>query len=441
MSNQSMRLIVTSDEDKLVYHNPVRIPDGTECVKIAYDYFPEKTDRGRNEIDLALACGGKDIGTRGSDVKFIEVSAFYSTDGFVRVRPEGVWDILLIRGKIFTPEVEVRLEIEFVPAKRRYYRGDTHAHTVNSDGNRTTENLLKKARSKGLEYLMITDHNRPAVYGLPAVKGITAVPGVETTYYKGHANFWGTEKPYDGSFALNTLEEWRKLRDEARSNGAVICVNHPFCSMCPWRWELDADDFDAVEVLNGPARLDTQKATEWWEERIKEGKRLTPVGGSDFHRNYFVVCTLGMPTTYVYSESRSFEDILKAIKEGRTAVSVSGRHGLIEIRCGAAAVGDTVCFTGKESVEVSVKKLKRGERLVIIGGGEIIYEHTAKRTGGFSVSVTPVKPGAVYAKIMNRYRGLRRLLFDIVLSVMLPAQAFKKHGEFTFALTAPIWFK
>lgn len=434
-------IVVVNDESKLVYHNPVVIPPGTERVFVRYSYSPEYGEGGRNEIDLALATSGKDVGTRGSDVWSVEISESYSTDGFIRIKPEGVWDIMIIRSKLFSPEIKVSFEVGFEPAVRRYYKGDTHAHTVNSDGKLTAEALLKKARKKGLEYLMVTDHNRPAVYGLPAIKGVTAVPGVETTYFKGHANFWGAEHPYNTSFALNTLEEWRRLRDEARSRGAIICVNHPFCSMCPWRWELNADDFDAVEVLNGPARDDTQKAVEWWEAQIKEGKRLTPVGGSDYHRNYFVVSTLGIPVTYVYSRSGAASDILRAVKEGRTAVAVSSKHGLIEIKCGDAVVGDKAEFTGKDKVDVSVKKLRRGERLVIMNGGEILFEHAAKRTGDYRVSVTPLKPGAVYAKIMNRYRGLKRLLFDIVLSVMLPAQAFKKHGEYVFALTAPIWFE
>lgn len=442
MEKIRMQVSVINDESKLVYHNPIVIPPSTERVFVGYSYSPEYGDEGaRNEIDLALAASGKDIGTRGSDVWNVEVSESYSTDGFIRIKPEGVWDVMIIRGKLFSPEIKVVLEIGFEPAVRRYYKGDTHAHTVNSDGKLTQEALLKKAKKKGLEYLMVTDHNRPAVYGLPAVKGVTAIPGVETTYFKGHANFWGAEKPYEKSFALNTLEEWRRLRDEARSNGAIICVNHPFCSMCPWRWELDPDDFDAVEVLNGPARDDTQKAVEWWEARIKEGKRLVPVGGSDYHRNYFVVSTLGIPVTYVYSRSGAASDILEAVKEGRTAVSVSMRHGLIDLKCGDAVVGDTLKFTGKDEVKISVRKLKRGERLVVINGGEILFEHTAKRTGDYSVSVTPVKAGAVYAKIVNRYRGVKRLLFDIVLSVMLPSQAFKKHGEYVFALSAPIWFE
>ena len=143
MEKIRMQVSVINDESKLVYHNPIVIPPSTERVCVGYSYSPEYGDEGaRNEIDLALAASGKDIGTRGSDVWNVEVSESYSTDGFIRIKPEGVWDVMIIRGKLFSPEIKVVLEIGFEPAVRRYYKGDTHAHTVNSDGKLTQDALL-----------------------------------------------------------------------------------------------------------------------------------------------------------------------------------------------------------------------------------------------------------------------------------------------------------
>lgn len=48
--------------------------------------------------------------------------------------------------------------------------------------------------------------------------------------------------------------------------------------------------------------------------------------------------------------------------------------------------------------------------------------------------------GAFYAEVMSRYRGIKRVLFDILLTFMLPEDAFKRHPDFIFALTAPIYF-
>ena len=41
---------------------------------------------------------------------------------------------------------------------------DLHIHTTNSDGEFTTEEILKKAQEKGLEIIAITDHDNINAY-------------------------------------------------------------------------------------------------------------------------------------------------------------------------------------------------------------------------------------------------------------------------------------
>ena len=41
---------------------------------------------------------------------------------------------------------------------------DLHIHTVNSDGEFTTEEILKKAQSRNLAMVSITDHNSVSAY-------------------------------------------------------------------------------------------------------------------------------------------------------------------------------------------------------------------------------------------------------------------------------------
>lgn len=440
MSEITLSVTVKKSDNKLFYHKSVDIPYNTERVNVSYTYSPAACAGGRNEIDIAVACASGDVGTRGSDVKHFTVGPDYSTDGFIRVKPEGTWDIIIGRGKLFSEEIDVEVKLEFIPAKRRYYAGDTHSHTVNSDGKYTYKKLFDMAARKGLEYLIVTDHNRPAIYGLPAKKGLTVIPGVETTIYMGHANIWGADRPYSGTFATDDLEKWRALKEEAKAGGAVVSVNHPFCSKCPWRWELDPDDFDSVEVMTGPPRDDTQKAVDWWKSLVMSGRHITAVGGSDYHKNYVVVNLLGVPTTYVYSASRAGSDILRAIKEGRTSIVTSKKRGFIDVRCGSAVVGDEVPFDGKNEVAVTVKNLKRKDTLVVYDGKGVLYEHTARKSGDLSVKVTPRAKGPVFAEVKSRYRGIMSLAYNVILLFMLPEQAFKKHKDYAFSLCSPIWF-
>ena len=43
--------------------------------------------------------------------------------------------------------------------KRIWLKGDTHLHTTNSDGIRTPEQLIGDCKKRGLDWIIITDHN------------------------------------------------------------------------------------------------------------------------------------------------------------------------------------------------------------------------------------------------------------------------------------------
>lgn len=447
MDRTEFKITITPDGPTF-YRHKIEIPSDVLRVEFEYEYYPERGKGGKNEIDFALTGKSeslmdaeRDIGTRGSAVRKIVVSEAYSTAGFDRVAPSEIAAAVIGRGRLYSDAVEVTVRWKFIKKQRRYYAGDPHVHSINSDGRLTYERLLKKAKRKGLEFICVTDHNRTVIGELPAVEGLTAIEGVEVTLYNGHANFLGVARPYDESFSVENVADWRRLAAQARERGAVIVLNHPFCKRCPWRWELSAEDFDGVEVLNGPPREDNLNSAEWWKKQLPV-KRLTPLGGSDYHRDYFVVSTLGMPTTFVLANSSEKKDILEGIKEGRTAVASSKKRGAIEMRVGNYTVGDEVPFSGNDTdtVTVRVPYIKKGEILRITDGKGVLKVVVASRTGELVTEVAPRGKGALYAEVMSRYRGIKRVLFDILLTFMLPEDAFKRHPDFIFALTAPIYF-
>lgn len=437
------KLVIKKSDNRLYYHNRIEIPKDTDRVIVRYNYYPVKIpDREwENEIDLVLIDADGDIGTRGHAVKEVEISEYYAPTGYEPRKPQGTWDVVFGAGRMISDEVTVEFELEFIGKERRFYAGDTHCHTNNSDGSFTYEEIADKAVKKGLEFLIMTDHNRTVIGNLPMRKGLTMIYGVELTYPTGHSNLWGVHKPYSGSFVAETLDEWKQKRDEARRNGALVSINHPLCTKCPWKWTLKGLDEDCVEVWNGVMRPDNQRCIEWWHSRLAEGEKLPMVGGSDYHRDYVVTDFLGNPVTYVLAESRSPEDILKAIKEGRTSVSDKIGDTFIDMTCGDARLGDTVPFTGSEKVKVSVKKLRRNHTLYIKDAEGVMYEYTAKKTGDFEIEVPVRAKGFVRAEVKTKYKGLKLLALNLGLLLMMRDQAFKPMPDFTYALTAPIYFE
>ena len=58
------------------------------------------------------------------------------------------------------------------PAAGRWFKGNTHTHTVNSDGDSTPDEVVRWYREHGYNFLVLTDHNY-----LTASTGLNAVHG------------------------------------------------------------------------------------------------------------------------------------------------------------------------------------------------------------------------------------------------------------------------
>ncbi len=322
----------------------------------------------------------------------------------------------------------------------KWYKGVTHSHTTASDGGLTTGELIALAKKTGLDYLIITDHNKNCEE-LPEVKGLTVIYGAEMTYHGGHANVWGVRQAVD-DFACECYEEWIDKKSEAQRRGALVCMNHPWCVKCPWRWEKDISQFDALEVWNAPMHYDNLVCSAWWREQLKNGHKTPVVGGSDYHRDYFgVTRLLSNPVTFVFAESSSPEDILAAIKAGRTSIACGVKKTMIELISGNAIMGDTVTLTPDAEVTVKVHKLKRKHRLLVFDADGECYSYIAKKTGDFSITLPVTKPGFICAQVEKTLSRFVKWGYNLVISKKIPQQKDLKLPPFIYAQTGAMFFE
>src|SRR5262245_25230615 len=63
------------------------------------------------------------------------------------------------------------------PAKPRWYKGNTHTHTLNSDGDSTPDDVVRWYREHGYQFLVLTDHNF-----LTSVDGLNALHGADEQF-------------------------------------------------------------------------------------------------------------------------------------------------------------------------------------------------------------------------------------------------------------------
>ena len=226
----------------------------------------------------------------------------------------------------------------------QWVAGDLHVHTCFShdvwcgpgDDNtpqedfytygRSVEQTFAIAKSRGLDYLAITDHNDVRSQSAPGFGGfgVLGIPAYENSL-DGHAQMLGATRVYDNGD--KSPDAVRRLEDELHADGGVFQTNHPFDP----RWGYGYDvPVDTVEVWNIPwyyqpplpASTDREWALRWWEGWLDRGFHVGVTGGSDSH---WLATTAaqgpGQPTTWIYVDSLTPGGVLRGLKAGHTFVS------------------------------------------------------------------------------------------------------------------------
>lgn len=143
----------------------------------------------------------------------------------------------------------------------RWYKGNTHAHTLNSDGDSSPDEVARWYREHGYQFLVLTDHNfLTSVDGLNALMGadeqFLIVRGEEVTdrfeTKALHINGYGVTKLVPPQGGTSVVETVQRNVDAIRAAGGVPSINHP-----NFGWAISADELAQVrntklfEVFNG----------------------------------------------------------------------------------------------------------------------------------------------------------------------------------------------
>jgi predicted metal-dependent phosphoesterase TrpH len=165
-------------------------------------------------------------------------------------------------------EVQQMLRVEF------------HCHTVYSKDSLTAPaDLLEACRQKGIDRVVITDHN--TILGALEAKALDperVIVGEEVMTSAGEllAAYVKEEIPA----MLEPIETLRLLREQ----GAFISVSHPFDRMrSPWTPEMLLEmlpDLDAIETFNSRCMW---PGFNWQAQRFARRNHLAGTSGSDAH--------------------------------------------------------------------------------------------------------------------------------------------------------------
>jgi hypothetical protein len=195
----------------------------------------------------------------------------------------------------------------------RWFRGNTHTHTLQSDGDSPPDSVARWYRDRGYNFLFITDHEKltdpaplNALYGVPGK--YLLIPGQEVTQRvvdsahtdklrQAHVNALGVTRVVmpQGTRGLAsgiTMREGYATNIAAiRAAGGIAQVNHP-----NFRWSVRLDDMLALpdsillEVVNAHTGVnnagdgDMAPSTEaLWDSLLTRGKVVFAIGDDDAH--------------------------------------------------------------------------------------------------------------------------------------------------------------
>ncbi|MFN8061663.1 MAG: CehA/McbA family metallohydrolase [Vicinamibacterales bacterium] len=144
---------------------------------------------------------------------------------------------------------------------QRWFKGNTHTHTLNSDGDSSPDEVVRWYREHGYHFLVLTDHNY-----LTSVDGLNALVGAEDQFLviKGeevtdvfekkplHINGLAVERTVQPGGGSSVSDILQRNVDAIRAASGVPHINHP-----NFGWAITEDDlarvqrYTLLEIFNG----------------------------------------------------------------------------------------------------------------------------------------------------------------------------------------------
>ncbi len=183
------------------------------------------------------------------------------------------------------------------------FAGVVHVHTTLSDGGGTPQEVIAAARSVGLRFLALSDHNNLEAKPIEGYhQGVLVLVGSELSTPSGHLLGLGLDHDPAYRFSGDGLDELEDVRDL----GGIAFAAHPFSGRSDLRWtgwELPGPW--GIELLNGDS--------EW---RRAGPRLLLTVGLYELNPRYALLQSLNPPDEAL----RRWDEVLAR----RDAVGIAG---------------------------------------------------------------------------------------------------------------------
>ena len=242
-----------------------------------------------------------------------------------------------------------------------WYSGDNHLHTKYSDGWSSVSDNVIAARTIGLSFLSVTDHNTTAQDS--AVKAnsrnnFLMMTGCEITPNYKLPNNWGHAVslfsneviPFSNTQSFASAQDIVTNINALKNGHGFAIMAHPFLKGCPWVY-TDVIGFRGIEVwscftpIHG---LYSNQAFNLWDKKNIAGLKQYGFAESDAHS----VDMVGRPHIVAHLKNLSQSEVENAMSSGQ----FYGTNGpALRFTVDSVMMGGSLPVNSKHSVKITMK--------------------------------------------------------------------------------------
>jgi hypothetical protein len=180
------------------------------------------------------------------------------------------------------------------PPALRWYKGNLHSHTINSDGDSPPYELVGWYKRNGYQFLAITDHNTftdPALFDTNPNDNFLLIGAEEITNAKTvHVNAIGIGRVIPAQKGDSATALLQASIDAVREQGGVPLINHPnflwaftAAEMKPLKRTGLLEIASAHPIVNHAGDGKVPSTEQMWDELLTSGMRIWAAAVDDSH--------------------------------------------------------------------------------------------------------------------------------------------------------------
>lgn len=220
------------------------------------------------------------------------------------------------RGNILLPESPFE-------AEGKWYKGNLHTHTTNSDGAWAIDKVAAEYKSNGYNFLFITDHRKISDVSGLSEDGFLVLRGEEIDGGKS-----GVGHSYH-IVALNIKEavtsqdapDVQGLIDLARAKGGEVIIAHPYWSGLTMNDMIGLKGYLGIEVFNTTCFNSIAKghSVVHWDDLLARGKQAWGFAVDDTHQHFNDHRVIDICNAWIMAKLPELTEaaVMNAIKAGR----------------------------------------------------------------------------------------------------------------------------